>query len=347
MLGRDPVDDRRGVGRKIAHENDAAVVAPARARDVGAHKALELGLDRRGNGIGKGFVVGNQHRLRGRIVLGLRQQIGRDPGGIVLVVGDDQDFRRAGNQIDADLAEHAALGGGDVGVAGTGDLVDGLDRRRAIGECCHRLRAADTPDLVGAGDLGGQHDQRIDHAVRRRHDHDHPLHARHLGRHDVHQHRRGIGRRAAGHIDAHRLERPVARAEPRAGRVREVDVLGQQRAMEGLDAPRREDQRLALGRGHPGGGGFAFGIGDAQARDVGVEAIELPGVVEQRRIATSAHVCHDVGHDAVDILVGIPVAPEEGRKFLFESRRRSVEPKRQWRARESDRPNRRSARPAS
>ena len=34
------------------------------------------------------------------------------------------------------------------------------------------------------------------------------------------------------------------------------------------------------------------------------------------RIAAGAHVGHDVGRDPVDILVGVPIAPEEGRKFL-------------------------------
>ena len=218
-------------------------------------------------------------------MLGLRQQVGGDPGRIVLRVGHDQDLRRAGDQVDADLAEDAALGGGDIGVARAGDLVDRLDRLRAVGQRRHGLRAADAPDLVGAGDLGRQHDQRIEHAARRRHDHDDALHARHLGRHDVHQHRGRIGRRAARHIDADRLERPVAGAEPRAGGVGEVDVLGQQRAMEGLYAPGGEGQRLALRRRHLGRGRLALGVGNAQARRVGLDLVELPACT--RRTAAS------------------------------------------------------------
>ena len=71
---------------------------------------------------------------------------------------------------------------------------------------------------------------------------------------------------------------------------------------------------------------FAIGIGDSQARCVGVDLVELPGVLDQRNIAAGAHVGHDVGGDPVDILVDVAIAPEEGREFLFETRRRGVEP---------------------
>ena len=161
MLGGDAIDDRRA-GGEIRHQDDGAVVAPARAGDVGARHGLELALDGARHGVGEGRIVGDQHRLRGGIVLGLRQEVGGDPGRIVLRVGHDQDLRRTGDKVDADLAEDAALGGGDIGVARAGDLVDRLDRLRAVGERRHGLRAADAPDLVGAGDLGRQHDQRIE-----------------------------------------------------------------------------------------------------------------------------------------------------------------------------------------
>ncbi len=125
MLGGDGVDDGRR-GGKVRHQDDGAVVAPARRGDLGARQGLQLGLDGAHDRVGEGRIVGDQHRLRGRIVLGLRQEIGRDPVRIVVPVGDHQDFRRAGDQVDADLAEHAALGGRDIGVARPGDLVDRL-----------------------------------------------------------------------------------------------------------------------------------------------------------------------------------------------------------------------------
>src|SRR6266849_4524704 len=98
--------------------------------------------------IGKVGIVGDEYRLRGGIVLGLRQKVGGDPGRIVAAVGNDQDLGGAGDQVDADLAEDAALGGGDIGVAGSDDLVDRRDRRGSVGERGHRLGAADAVDLV-------------------------------------------------------------------------------------------------------------------------------------------------------------------------------------------------------
>ncbi len=62
-----------------------------------------------------------------------REQIGGDPVRIIGAVGDDENFRRPGDGIDADLAEHLALGRGDIGIAGADDLVD---RRRW--SRCHR-----------------------------------------------------------------------------------------------------------------------------------------------------------------------------------------------------------------
>ncbi len=74
--------------------------------------------------VGKGGVVGDQDGLRRGIMLGLAEQIGGDPFRIVLAIGDHQNFRRAGDAIDADLAEDFALGGCDIGIAGADDLVD-------------------------------------------------------------------------------------------------------------------------------------------------------------------------------------------------------------------------------
>ena len=66
-------------------------------------------------------------------MLGLAQQIGGDPVRIVAAIGDHQNFRRPGDGVDADLAEHFALGGRDIGIAGAHDLVHGRDALR-----CHR-----------------------------------------------------------------------------------------------------------------------------------------------------------------------------------------------------------------
>ena len=79
---------------------------------------VDLGLDR----IGERRLVGDEDRLRRAIVLGLRQQVGGDPGGIAAAVGEDQHFGRAGDHVDADCAEDAPLGRRDIGIAGADDL---------------------------------------------------------------------------------------------------------------------------------------------------------------------------------------------------------------------------------
>ena len=206
--------------------------------------------------------VRDQDRLRARVMLGLRQQIGGDPAGIAAVVGDHQHLGGTGDHVDADLAEHQPLGGGDIGVAGADDLGDRRDRRRAVGQRRHRLRAADAIDFGDAAEMRRRQHQRIELAVRRRHHHHHARHARDLGRHRVHQHRGRIGRGAAGHIEPDRLDRAPAPAEFDAERIGEALVLRQLPPVKRLDPVAGEFQRIErcgvaglhrgidLGRGH-------------------------------------------------------------------------------------------------
>ena len=72
----------------------------------------------------EGGVVGDQDRLRGRVVLGLGEQVGGDPVRIVGAVGDDQHLRGPGDHVDADRAEDLPLGRRHIGVAGADDLGD-------------------------------------------------------------------------------------------------------------------------------------------------------------------------------------------------------------------------------
>ena len=154
--------------------------------------------------------------LRRGVVLGLGEKIGGDPGGVVVLVGDDHHLGGSGDHVDADLAEHLALGGRHIGVAGTHDLDHGGDRLGAIGKRRDRLRAADAIDLIDAGKLRRHEHQRIEHPVGRRHHHDDALDLRHLGGDRVHQHRARIARGAARHIEARRLDRRPAVAERHA-----------------------------------------------------------------------------------------------------------------------------------
>ncbi len=165
MLGRETVGER---GRLVEarHQDHRAEVVPAGARGLGARQRGELALDRFDHGVGEGRIVGDEDRLGGGVVLGLGEQVGGDPGRVVLGVGDDHDLGRAGHHVDADLAEHLALGRGHIGVAGADDLDHRLDGLRAEGERGDGLRAADAIDLVDAGKLGGHQHQRVQLAAR-------------------------------------------------------------------------------------------------------------------------------------------------------------------------------------
>jgi hypothetical protein len=145
--------------------------------------------------------------LRQFVVLGLRKEVHRHPVGVGLTIADDQYLRRAGDHVDADDAEDAALGRGDVGVAGADDLVDLRNGLRAIGQCRDRLRAADGEYAVDAGQRCGSQYQRVLLARRRRYDHDQFADAGDARRNGVHQHRRRVRGLAAGHVEADAVER--------------------------------------------------------------------------------------------------------------------------------------------
>ena len=123
VLGGDGVGDGAGFVH-VAHLDQRAAVGQRGADDVCARHGRQQLVDA---GFDLGDVVGvgaQQDRLRQLVVLGLREQVHRDPVRIGGAVAQHQDFRRAGDHVDADRAEHAALGGGHVGVAGADDLVD-------------------------------------------------------------------------------------------------------------------------------------------------------------------------------------------------------------------------------
>ena len=126
VLRRQPVDERQRIGKRV-DDDHGAMVAPARSSGLGPGQRLQMTVDGVQDVVGEVPVVGDQDGLGGGVVLGLAEQIGGDPVGVVEAVGEDQDFRRPGDHINADGAEDLALGGGHIDVAGTDDLVHGGD----------------------------------------------------------------------------------------------------------------------------------------------------------------------------------------------------------------------------
>jgi len=212
VLGGDAVG-KRGRFIERLEQDRRAIDVPALARDVSARQRRKLFHHRLLDGGSKCCIVGHQDRLRGRIVLRLRQQIGGDPMRVVILVGDDQHFRRTGDRIDADGAEHLPLGCRHIGIAGTDNFDHRLDRLGAMGQRGDGLGAADAVDFFNARKFGGGEHERVQLSARRRHHHDDARYACDLGRHGVHQHRAWIGGRPARHVEANGFDRGPTVAE--------------------------------------------------------------------------------------------------------------------------------------
>jgi hypothetical protein len=88
MLGRKAI----GQGRRLVEARDldhGAKIVPARLRGLGTRQRGQLRFDRLDHVAGEVRIVGDEDRLCRGVMLGLGQQIGGDPGGIVVAVGDD------------------------------------------------------------------------------------------------------------------------------------------------------------------------------------------------------------------------------------------------------------------
>ena len=262
-------------------------------------------------------------------MLGLAEEVHRHPVGWRTAVGNDQDFARPGDHVDADLPEDAAFGAGDIGVAGAGDLVDTRDRGGAVGQCRHGLRAADGEDAVHAGHMGRCQHQKVLLAIRRRHDHHDLAHTRHLRRNGVHQHTRRIRRLATRHIDAHTVQwrdllaqqvavfvapAPAAPAGVQLAQVVLAHTLG------------RRLQSLAL-RGRDGiKGRTAFVSADLQrGHAVGLDVVEALRVLQHRCVTTNLHIGKDLGHARFDRRIGLGRPVAQPREFGLEVRRVGVQ----------------------
>ena len=258
-------------------------------------------------------------------MLGLRQEIGGDKARVGARIGQDHDLGRTGDHVDADDAENAPLGRGDEGVAGPDDLADGRDRLRAVGERGDRLGAADAIDLVDAGDARRGQDERIDPAVRRRHDHGEAAATRDFRRHGVHDDRRGIARGPARDVEADRFDRPPAPPELDPERIGEAHVgrllppvIVHHPLVGELERPqrlrlRRRDRRFDLGRS------------DGDALGLDIDPVEPERIIGQRLVAALAHVLDDGGDRGVDIRRLLALAGEERLEAPLEVARSHVE----------------------
>ena len=227
-------------------EDDAAIPQQRGAGDPVARKRGELGQELVRDVGDRIAICRQEHRAGVGVVLGLRQEIRRDKARIGRVIGQDENFARARDGVDADVAEDLPLGFGDKTISRTDDLVDGLDRFRSVRQRRDRLSSTHLVDLRNAADFRRGEDDIGDRGRRRDGD------VRDAGRPGGgagHQERREKRRGAARDINAYAPQRFHDPSEsgrfpipPEEGRIGRSQVVIQ-------DAPEGEFHILQQSRG--------------------------------------------------------------------------------------------------
>ena len=151
-------------------------------------------------------------------------------GGVGGVIGQDRNLGRAGFGVDAHLRTADPLGGRDIDVAGSGDHVDrrefaAIRVGAPVGQQRDGLRATDRPHFVDAQQRCRRQDRRVRQALEvgrvgglGRAGDDQRVHARGLGRNDVHHDARRVHRVAAGNVEPDPLDGHPAFGHRRTGR---------------------------------------------------------------------------------------------------------------------------------
>ena len=101
-------------------------------------------------------------------MLCLTDEIGRDNGRIRTLVGEDQTVGGAGEHIDADPPEEDPFGLGDELIAGADQNIGCRQPEQSKGHGCNALHAAEREDRIGAAQVGGVNDCRVDADLRTR-----------------------------------------------------------------------------------------------------------------------------------------------------------------------------------
>ncbi len=167
--------------------------------------------------------------------------------------------------------------------------------------------------------LARRQHQRRQLAVGRRHHHHQPRHARDLGGHRVHQHRRRIGGGAAGHVEADRLDRGPAAAELDPERVGEAFVGGLLAAVIGLDPVAGERERIERPAVAGGVGGVDLGGRDLEAELAQVDAVELARELDERAVAAGDDIGDDRAHGRFDVGGGLALGGKKGPETFGET----------------------------
>ena len=165
---------------------------------------------------------------------------------------------------------------------------------------------------------GGQH-QFVEFTVRRGNNHDQLADARHLGRQGIHQHRRGIGRLAARHVQTDTVEWRDLLAKNGAVRLGVGPAFHLLTFGIGAYALGRMLQRLALIRRDRFPGLAQARKGDLQVGcRLCLPGIEAVRVVDKRGVAARSDLRNDLVHHLVHRAVRDRIPGQKGVQLLLE-----------------------------
>ena len=219
-------------------------------------------------------------------------------------VGNDQYLAWTGDTVDSHVTEDLPLGRGDMGTAGTHDLVHSADRLGTECQCRYRLRPADGKYFVHADHVQRRQEVGIPFSVRRRHRHRDLANARHPRRNHRHQDRRRVRGLPAGHVYTDTIKGHDALTQPIAQTVVEFEraALFELSFVVVPNAPGGIGESPAIGFGQalP-----AFGKRprvEAQGSDIGRhDTIESGRVLDHGGIAARAHILEHPGNRTFDL----------------------------------------------
>ena len=281
MFRRQPLHQVDGLVEPTRHDDSTVRRQRLPRRPVG----WELILHFARHGLRQAQASRDQDRARIRVVLGLRDEVRRNPRR---PAGrrEHGNLARSGEEIDGAVLRDERLGRGDVGIAWSDDAIDARHSGRAVGQRCDGVRAAEPEEPRHSRLERRIHDGRI----RLRTDRDDVRHARHARRNRGHEQGRGQGIAAPRDVAADTIERQHPLPDPdawhRADRPRARPLLLCHRA----DVPGGEGDRLLHVRIDERRALFDLPAADL---DRSIEPVEPARVGEQRRIAVAPHASDD------------------------------------------------------
>ena len=300
VLGRHGIHRLDG-GSHVGGHHDGALIVERSTRDLGTRRLRHQDIDACLDLARKLLVAGHQIAGCQRIVLGLGHQVGRDHHGLGRGIGQHADFGGASDHVDTHVARDNLLGRSDKGVARAGDLVDARNGLGAVRQRGHGLSATHHIDLVHAAELCRGERVGTDQAVfLRRGHHNHALDAGNLGGNGIHEHRGGILRATAGHIDASRRERGHLDAEHRAVRTRGKPALLDLALVEFANLTRGLLERSDKGRVETFERSIDLLLQQAEALQL--NTVKTLAVIAHRGIAVGTHVGHDIAGGVDNVL---------------------------------------------